>query len=52
MHTIIQFYSPADVDDRVDREGEKKIKHSNMHTIIQFYQGRIEKEGMQPSITL
>ena len=25
MHTIIQFYSPADVvDDRVDREGEKK----------------------------
>ena len=24
MHTIFQFYSPADVDDRVDREGEKK----------------------------
>ena len=24
MHTIIQFYSHPDVDDRVDREGEKK----------------------------
>ena len=24
MYTIIQFYSPADVDDKVDREGEKK----------------------------
>ena len=49
MHTIIQFYSPPDVDDRVDREGEKKIKHRNMHTIIQFYSpsdvgDRVERE--------
>ena len=50
MHTIIQFYSPANVDDRVDREG-KKIKHRNMYTIIQFYSpadaddDRLDKEG-------
>ena len=37
MHTTIQFYSHADVDDRVDREAEKIIKQRNMHTIIQFY---------------
>ena len=38
MLTIIQFYSPPDVNDRVDGAGEKKIiKHCNMHTIIQFY---------------
>ena len=30
MHTIIQFYSPTDVDIRVEREGEKK--HSNTVT--------------------
>ena len=34
MHTIIQFYSRPDVDDRVDRE--EKRQH-NMHTMIQFY---------------
>ena len=38
MHTIMQCYSPPDVDDKVDREGEKKIiKQRNMHTIIQFH---------------
>ena len=49
MHTIIQFYSPSDVDDRVDRE-VKKIKHRNMLTIIQFYShsdvdDRVDREG-------
>ena len=24
MYTIIQFYSPSDDDDRLDKEGEKK----------------------------
>ena len=28
MHTIIQFYSPPDVDDRVDIEDEKNFKAS------------------------
>ena len=51
MHTLIQFYLPADVDDRVDREGEeKKIKHRNMHTLIHFYSpsdvdDRVDREG-------
>ena len=49
MYTIIQFYSPPDVDDRVYREGEK-IKHRNMLTIIQFYSpsdivDRVDREG-------
>ena len=49
MHTIIQFYSPADVND-----GERKeiIKHRNMHTIIQFYSrsevdDRVDREGQK-----
>ena len=51
MHTIIQFYSLPDVDDRVDREGEK-IKHRNMLTIIQFYSpsdvdDRVDREGQK-----
>ena len=33
MYTIIRFYSPPDVDDRVDREGEKK--QSNTITCTQ-----------------
>ena len=33
MHTKIQFYSPSEVDDRVDREGEKK--QSNTVTCTQ-----------------
>ena len=51
MYTTIQFYSPTDVDDRVDRKGEKKIiKHCNMYTIIQFYShpdgdDRVGREG-------
>ena len=28
MHTLFQFYSPPDVDDRVDREKEKIFKAS------------------------
>ena len=50
MHTIIQYYSPTDVVHKVDREGEKKIKHRNMHTIIQYYSPtdvvhKVDREG-------
>ena len=51
MHTIIQFYLPSEVVDRVDREGRKEIiKHRYMHTIIQFYShpdvdDRVDREG-------
>ena len=51
-YTKIQVYSPANVDDRVDREGENKeiIKQRNMYTIIQYYShpdvdDKVDREG-------
>ena len=43
----MQFYSPPNVDDRVDRE---IIKFRNMHKIIRFYSpadvdDRVHREG-------
>ena len=33
MNTIIQFYSLANVDDRVEREGEKKINNQTLEHV-------------------
>ena len=52
MHTIIQFYSLPDADNRVYRQRKRIeiIKNRNMHTIILLYSptdvgDRVDREG-------